>query len=75
MYNTIVIQILVLSILDFGYHNKLCRYDIMNCCWKELPQDRPTFSMLIARLSKCLISVADYLSLESINNYSDIVAS
>ena len=41
------------------------RYDIMKSCWKKLPQDRPTFSELIARLSKSLISMAEYLPLES----------
>ena len=39
------------------------RYMLMKKCWKLEPQQRPTFSELLASLDKTLTTVADYMEL------------
>ena len=30
---------------------KFCRYEVMQSCWSFLPEDRPTFTLLVDRLA------------------------
>jgi len=42
----------------------LCyRYDIMKDCWKELPNERPAFSVLVRTISAMVGEIAGYLDL------------
>ena len=38
-------------------------YDMMNVCWKELPDKHPTFSELVTTISTILETIAGYLGL------------
>ena len=57
-------------------HLDHCRFEIMMNCWEEVPEDRPSFSDLVATLSQMMVSEAGYLSLSpDTESVSDIVKS
>ena len=38
------------------------RYSLMHSCWEALPENRPSFSVLVSNLSSILMPLADYLN-------------
>jgi len=37
------------------------RYSLMHSCWEALPENRPSFSVLVSNLSSKVMPLADYL--------------
>ena len=40
----------IITFISFMYIH--CRYEIMKSCWKFVPEDRPTFSLLVEQLNQ-----------------------
>ena len=36
----------------------------MFVCWKENPEDRPTFTKLVADINRLLMEIADYVDID-----------
>ena len=49
--------------------NSARRYSIMLECWKENPEDRPTFSQLVSSISSQLEGMAGYLDVGMLGDW------
>ncbi len=54
-------MIVILVVLHNNVY--IIRYIVLTKCWKQCPQDRPTFDDLVTMMDRKLQSIAGYLEL------------